>query len=139
MLKLALRIIAPGFVLAGLSHVFLGLGADAMLGAQIPADLLTDASLDSQNRFYGISFTIYGVLFWIAAGDLVRYRTLLRILILWFFLGGLMRLVSIAIKGWPSDLVWALALSELILPPILWWMLRREENQHGGLSAGNAD
>ncbi len=127
MLKLTLRVIAPGFVLAGLSHAFLGLGADAMLGAQISPGMFADATLDSQNRFYGASFTIYGILIWIAAGDLTRYRTLLHILILWFFLGGLMRLVSIALKGWPSDMVWALALSELILPPILWLMMRREE------------
>ncbi|MBK6296737.1 MAG: DUF4345 domain-containing protein [Sphingomonadales bacterium] len=127
MLKLFIRIIAPGFVLAGLLHVFLGLGADVMLGADIPASVLNDASLDSQNRFYGISFTVYGVLLWIASTDLARYRTLLRVLILWFFLGGVMRLVSIALKGWPSNLVWALALSELVLPPVLWWMLRREE------------
>jgi hypothetical protein len=87
MLKLFIRIIAPGFVLAGLLHVFLGLGADVMLGADIPASVLNDASLDSQNRFYGISFTVYGVLLWIASTDLARYRTLLRVLILWFFLG----------------------------------------------------
>lgn len=127
MLKLFIRIIAPGFVLAGLLHVFLGLGADVMLGADIPASVLNDASLDSQNRFYGISFTVYGVLLWIASTDLARYSTLLRVLILLFFLGGVMRLVSIALKGWPSNLVWALALSELVLPPVLWWMLRREE------------
>ena len=127
MLKLFLRIIAPGFVLAGLLHVFLGLGADVMLGADIPASVLNDASLDSQNRFYGISFTVYGVLLWIASTDLAHYRTLLRVLILWFFIGGVMRLVSIALKGWPSNLVWALAISQLVLPPVLWWMLRREE------------
>lgn len=130
MLKLVLRVIAPGFVLAGLLHVFLGLGADVLLGAHLSPDTLADASLDSQNRYYGISFTIYGVLFWIAAGDLGRYRTVLRILIGWFFLGGLMRLVSIALKGWPSEMVWALALSELILPPILWWLMLREERDH---------
>ncbi len=130
MLKPVLRVIAPGFVLAGLLHVFLGLGADVLLGAHLSPDTLSDASLDSQNRYYGISFTIYGVLFWIAAGDLRRYRTVLRILIAWFFLGGLMRLVSIALKGWPSDMVWALALSELILPPILWWLMLREERGH---------
>lgn len=127
MIKLVLRVIAPGFLLAGLSHAFLGLGADAMLGAHVSPEMLADPTLDSQNRFYGASFTIYGILFWVAAGDIVRYRALLHILILWFFLGGLIRLVSVALRGWPSDMVWALALSELILPPILWWMTRREE------------
>lgn len=130
MLKPVLRVIAPGFVLAGLAHVILGLGADVLLGAHLSPDTLADASLDSQNRYYGISFTLYGVLFWIAAGDPRRYRTVLRVLIGWFFLGGLIRLVSIALKGWPSDMVWALALSELILPPILWWLMLREERDH---------
>ena len=85
------------------------------------------ASNTAPRRVSGNSFTVYGVLLWIASTDLARYRTLLRVLILWFFLGGVMRLVSIALKGWPSNLVWALALSELVLPPVLWWMLRREE------------
>ncbi len=130
MVKLVLRVIAPGFVLAGLLHTFLGLGADAMLGAQVSPEMLADATLDSQNRFYGASFTLYGILFWIAAGDLARHRTLLHILLLWFFLGGLVRLVSVVLKGWPSDMVCALALSELILPPVLWWMVRSEEQRN---------
>lgn len=133
MLKLVLRVVALGFVLAGLSHVFLGPGADVALGANILPETLADATLDSQNRFYGASFTIYGVLFWIASGDLVRYATLLRVLILWFFFGGLVRLVSVGLKGWPSDMVWALALSELILPPILWWLVQREDARNGDL------
>ena len=132
MIKLVLRIIAPGFVLARLTHVFLGLGADTLLGAHISPDTLADPSLDSQNRFYGISYTLYGALFWIAAGDLARYRTLLRILILWFFFGGLMRIVSVVLKDWPSNMIGALALSELVLPPILWWLMLREESANGG-------
>lgn len=128
MLKLALRVLAPGFVLAGLTHVFLGLGADAALGAHIAPETLADPSLDSQNRFYGACFTLYGVLFWIGAADLPRYRPILKAVIACFFFGGLVRLVSLALHGWPSTLVWGLALSELILPPILWWLLAREEH-----------
>lgn len=127
MLKIVMRILAPGFILAGLTHVFLGLGADMALGAHVGSDTLADASLDSQNRFYGACFTLYGVLLWIAAGDLPRYRPVAKAVIACFFFGGLVRLVSVALHGWPSPLVWSLALSELILPPILWWLLAREE------------
>lgn len=127
MLKLVLRILAPGFVIAGLTHVFLGLGADMALGAHIAPETLMDPSLDSQNRFYGACFTLYGALLWIGSGDLTRYRPILKAAIACFFLGGLVRLVSVALHGWPSTLVWGLALSELILPPILWWLLAREE------------
>ena len=127
MLKIVLKILAPGFVIAGLTHVFLGLGADVALGAHVAPETLADASLDSQNRFYGACFTLYGILLWIGASDPVRYRPILRATFACFFFGGLVRLVSVALHGWPSTLVWSLALSELILPPILWWLLAREE------------
>lgn len=129
MLKVLLRILALGFVAAGLTHVLLGLGADATLGARIDPATMVDPSLDSQNRYYGASFTIYGALFWYAASDPAQHRTLLRILIAWFFLGGLARLVSVALHGMPSGPVAALAASELLLPPLLWWLVHRESAQ----------
>ena len=126
MLTLVLKILAPGFVIAGMTHVVLGLGADVALGAHITPETLVDASLDSQNRFYGACFTLYGILLWVCADDPVRYRPVLRATIACFFFGGLVRLVSIALHGWPSSLVWGLALSELILPPVLWWLVIRD-------------
>lgn len=126
MLKLVLRVLAIGFVIAGLTHIVLGLGADATLGAHIDPATMADPTLDSQNRYYGASFTIYGALFWYAAADAARHRTLLRILIAWFFFGGLARLVSLAIHGMPSGPVTALAASELLLPPLLWWLVHRD-------------
>lgn len=126
--RIVFMILAPGFLLAGLVHIILGPGADVMLGANLPAGALADATLDSQNRFYGAAFMAYGALFWIMGRDIPRYRVTLNVLIGFFFLGGLVRIVSILLKGWPSDLVWALALSELVLPPILWWLVARERD-----------
>ena len=116
---LLLRFTAPVFLLVGALHLALGVGADVMLGAKLPSAALSDAVLDSQNRFYGIAFTLYGVLFLICASDLHKYATVLRAVLWVFFAAGLARLVSIAVHGLPSALVLVLLATELILPPVL--------------------
>jgi Domain of unknown function (DUF4345) len=121
---LLLRLTAMGCLLAGLSHVIMGPTADMMLGAVIDAATLNDASLDSQNRFYGAAFTVYAAIFWIGASDVARYRHILSAGLLCFFFGGIARLVSMGLHGAPSALVIGLMASELLLPPLLWWMVR---------------
>ena len=116
---LLLRLTAPVFLLVGALHLALGVGADVMLGAKLPSAALSDAVLDSQNRFYGIAFTLYGVLFLICASDLHKYATVLRAVLWVFFAAGLAQLVSIAVHGLPSMLVLVLLDTELILPPVL--------------------
>ena len=116
---LLLRFTAPVFLLVGALHLALGVGAEVMLGAMLPSAALSDAVLDSQNRFYGIAFTLYGVLFLICASDLHKYATVLRAVLWVFFAAGLARLVSIAVHGLPSALVLVLLAIELILPPVL--------------------
>jgi hypothetical protein len=51
-----LKLVAPVFVLVGALHLVLGVGADALLGARLPAEAFTDPALNSQNRFYGVAF-----------------------------------------------------------------------------------
>lgn len=122
-MQLVLRLLAIGCVLAGLTHVVLGLGSDVMLGAHVSPDTLTNASLDSQNRFYGAAFTLYGLLFWLCAGDVQRYRTVLNLVLAAFFFGGVARRISVALHGLPSPMVIGLAVSELVVPPTIWlWM-----------------
>ena len=124
---LLLRLTAPVFLLVGALHLALGVGADVMLGAKLPSAALSDAVLDSQNRFYGIAFTLYGVLFLICASDLHKYATVLRAVLWVFFAAGLARLVSIAVHGLPSMLVLVLLDTELILPPVLLvWLSKLE-------------
>lgn len=119
-----LRLFAIGCILAGMTHVALGLGADTALGAN-PGAAALDASLDSQNRFYGMAFTVYGALTWLYTRDMTRYAPMFRVLMAAFFLGGLARLVSAALHGMPSALVLGLAASELLLPPLfLSWQRR---------------
>jgi hypothetical protein len=118
MLSLFLRLAAIAFVLAGLLHLTLG------LGAKLPPEVVRDPVLDSQNRFYGTAFTIYGVLFALGASDLKRHSLVLQCCFWCFFAGGIARLVSMGVVGKPSSMVLALTASELLLPPLLALWLR---------------
>ena len=97
-----LKFIAPVPILVGLMHLVLGLQTDVLLGANVAAELLNDPVLDSQNRFYGAIFIGYGALIFLGTTNLRQHATLFRILSGGVFLGGLARVVSIALHGVPS-------------------------------------
>jgi len=110
------------FFLVGLVHLTLGPGAEILLGADLSESAIADPVLDSQNRFYGVSFMIYGALFWLCAGDMKKYKTVFRLTCVFFLLGGLARLVSIAAVGIPTSPILFLTATELIGgPALLWW------------------
>ena len=114
-----LKAMGVGFIVAGAMHIVFGLGADQMIGASVSAQSMTDPGLDSQNRFYGAAFTLYGVLFFVTSTNIPRYVTILRC-VLWVFLGaGLVRFISIALYGWPPPIISGLLVAELVIPPVL--------------------
>ena len=121
-LSLALKVASPIFVLVGALHLVLGLQADVLLGADLPGRVLTDPVLDSQNRFYGVAFSVYGIVLYICAMNLYKYQSILRALLWVFFTAGCARIISITLHGMPSQLVLFLLATELILPPacIVW-------------------
>jgi hypothetical protein len=128
-LAMLLKLASPFFVAAGTLHGVLGVGADVLLGARLPPEALSDPVLDSQNRFYGVAFMLYGALLWLCATDLDRYATVLRCLLWVFFAAGAARLVSAALHGIPPPAVIALLASELLLPPALSaWLSRRSRS-----------
>jgi hypothetical protein len=114
-----LRFAALGFVTVSALHLALGLNADVLLGAKLPPETVRDPVLDSQNRFYGVAFAIYGILLAVGAADLRRHALMLYCCFWCFFAGGLARLVSMALHGKPSTAVMALTATELFLPPLL--------------------
>jgi hypothetical protein len=61
-LVLVLRLLAVVSFLVGALHLALGVEADVLLGAELPAEAIADPTLNSQGRFYGVSFTLNGVL-----------------------------------------------------------------------------
>jgi hypothetical protein len=125
-LILVLRLFAAIFLIVGLLHISLGLGADAMLGAAPSAEALSNPSLDSQNRFYGAAFMIYGVLIWMFTTDMDRYAPVFRAVMIVFFIGGLARIASALAVGPPASAIQFLWAIELLFPPILlWWERKR--------------
>ena len=126
-----LRVSAIGFAAAGSLHLALGAGADVLLGAVLSEATLSDPVLDSQNRFYGVAFTVYAALFWLGAEDIQRYGPVLRAAFAVFFMAGLARVVSIVTHGLPSSLVIVLLAVEILLPFVLWlWLSVLDKRGH---------
>jgi hypothetical protein len=124
-LPLMLRLLGLVAMLVGLLHLGFGPGADVMLGAHIPPQVMADPVLDSQNRFYGVSFIGNGALLLLCATDIRKYSAVLRIVAAFVFLGGLARLLVIYLRGLPSAPVIGLIGIELVgVPVLLWWHAR---------------
>jgi len=117
-LMIVLKIVAPIFFIVGALHLLLGLGADVLLGAKVSAEVMADPGLDSQNRFYGVALTLYGVLLFLCSTDIPKYTTVLRCVLWVFFAAGLARFVSIALHGSPPPMVWFLLVGEVLPPPL---------------------
>ena len=119
MFKLFLRLGAGVFFCIGALHLALGPGADVLLGAKLSPAAIADPVLDSQNRFYGVAFTLLGAMLILCARDLERYRAVFYATLGVFFAGGIARIVSMLVVGPPSGLVLVLLVLELLLPPML--------------------
>ncbi len=124
-LIVALRFCAVACAVPALLHAGFGLLAERWLDPSLPVSISSLASLDSQNRFYGVAFGAYAVLLWMGATDLPRYAPMLRTLFVIFFVAGLARLVSLALLGWPSWPIMGLLIVELLLPPVMMLWLAR--------------
>jgi Domain of unknown function (DUF4345) len=124
-LLLTLKLLAPVFFVIAAMHLVFGLDAEAMLGAQVSTETAMDPTLNSQNKFYGVAFALYGVILYMSALDLVRYAPILKASMLVFFAAGVSRLVSFVVDGPPSLPVALLAGVELVAPwVLLFWVSR---------------
>lgn len=125
LLRVLLRATVPVLVVVGGAHLLLGVGAEVLLGAQLSELVLRDPVLDSQNRFYGVAFTLYAAVFWLGSGDPARYAPVLKAAFAIFFAGGLGRIVAWSQHGPPGPMVTVLLVLELLLPPLFFLALRR--------------
>ncbi|MDG9682415.1 DUF4345 domain-containing protein [Streptomyces sp. DH18] len=107
-------------VAIGLFHVIGG-------NAAIPGESDAGATLDSLGRFFGAIFVGYGLVWlWAARQDPVPARVV-RWLAAVFLLGGIGRILSLAVHGWPHPFQVALALIELLFPPVWFWLADADE------------
>ncbi len=106
-------------------HALFGLRAEAALGINVPADTLSNPGADSQNRFLGSAFALYGVFLGYYQRDVLKYRKELYILLGVFWVAGLVRLSSFFLYGLPPIMVAGLTLTEIVVPPVLALWIKR--------------
>jgi hypothetical protein len=114
-------------VLWVLGAVPIASGLFAIIGGPIaaPGGGSTTASVDSEYRFVNV--------FWLGAG-LILYWSLLkpapralvtRVVLIVAATGGIARLISVAVVGWPHPVfIAALGLELVVVPLVIWWHSR---------------
>lgn len=114
---------AFGLVCVGiaLTHIVFG-------PSSIPGSIPVNATMDSEDRFYAALFLGFGIAHIWAARDLARRAGTVLALQAVFFVGGLARIVSLLAVGPPVPLFLFLGALELVIPPLVWWSLRRTAN-----------
>jgi Domain of unknown function (DUF4345) len=122
---LTLRILSVAFIAVAALHLVFGMQADAMLGAPVTPEMASEPSFDSQNRFYGITFSLLGVALLISATDLRRYEAIVVATLGVLFAAGIARVIAWAIHGAPSPVIMGIVCADLLLPPLLYFWLKR--------------
>ncbi|WP_042381711.1 DUF4345 domain-containing protein [Streptacidiphilus melanogenes] len=119
-LRVLVQLMGWSCVAIGLFHVVAG-------NAAIPGAEHAGTTVDSWGRFMGASFAGYG-LAWLWAG---RQHPVPASAVRWlaavFLLGGVGRLLSLALHGWPQWFQIALSVIELGLPPVYFWLAPADE------------
>lgn len=114
-------------LLMGLVCVAIGLFHFLLGTASVPGEGHAGATVDSRERFYGAIFIGYG-LAWVWAA---RRRPVPSIAVRWlagiFLLGGIGRVLSLAVHGRPQVFQVALTVIELVLPPLYLWLATADE------------
>jgi hypothetical protein len=105
-------------ILISLLHVLLGPSC-------IPGSIPVNATMDSEDRFYATIFAAYGVALLWCVKDVEKKARQVKLLALVFFLGGLVRIVSMLAEGLPHSFFIAMTLLELCLPLAIWFMVWR--------------
>ncbi|MDQ2768164.1 MAG: DUF4345 domain-containing protein [Gemmatimonadota bacterium] len=123
-LMLTLRFLAVAFIAVAGLHLIFGLQADAMLGSPVSPEMAAQPSFDSQNRFYGVTFSLLGVALLIGATDLKRYRPIVTATLGVLFAAGVARVVAWVVHGSPAPVLIVILVADLLLPPLLYVWIR---------------
>lgn len=107
-------------VAIGAFHLVLGI-------ASVPGEGPAGATVDSRERFYNAIFLGYGLAWIWAARQSPIPAKAVRALAGIFLLGGIGRLLSLAVHGPPQWFQIPLTVLELVLPPVYFWLADAEE------------
>lgn len=104
----------------GLAHVLLGNGSVPGLGG-------SNATVDSEERFFGAVFVGYGLAWLWTARRVPIPSAPVRALAAIMLVGGLGRVLSMAVAGWPNWFRVVLTGIELTVPVLLLWLATADE------------
>lgn len=104
----------------GLLHFALGI-------ASVPGEAAAGATVDSRERFYGAIFLGYGLAWIRAARQTPVPAGAVRWLAGIFLLGGIGRLLSLAVHGPPHPFQVVLTVIEVGLSPLYFWLSAADE------------
>lgn len=93
-------------------------------GVSLPVSSPAAMFADSQIRFLGGIWAGYGAMLWWASNDLHSRHMPLKSLGYTVFLSGIWRAISGAFHGFSSNLTFAFAAIELLIPPAIWAFAR---------------
>lgn len=121
-LRIVLLLFGAICCLIALTHIFVG-------PASIPGGVVTNAVMDSEDRFYATLFLGFGAAVIWCARDLTQREKPLSALLAIFFAGGIARIISFVAVGSPGSFFLFLGALELMLPPLFyWWMVATRPN-----------
>ncbi|MFE6743062.1 DUF4345 domain-containing protein [Streptomyces tubercidicus] len=115
-------VLAMGGACVAIGAFHLALGIDS-----VPGEGSAGATVDSRERYYGAVFLGYGLAWLWAARQSPIPATAVRWLAGIFLLGGLGRLLSMAVHGPPQWFQIALTVVELVLPPLYFLLAGADE------------
>ncbi len=112
----------------GVLHFCLGISS-------VPGEGSAGATVDSRERFYGAVFLGFGLAWiWTSRQTPIPASTV-RWLAGIFLLGGVGRLLSLAVHGAPQWFQVVLMVIELALPPVYFALAGADQRRHRGLGA----
>ncbi|MDT0460439.1 DUF4345 domain-containing protein [Streptomyces sp. DSM 41527] len=122
---------AMGAACAAIGVFHLVLGIDS-----VPGEASAGATVDSRERYYGAVFLGYGLAWiWTARQSPVP-SSAVRWLAGIFLLGGIGRLLSMAVHGPPQGFQTVLTVLELALPPLYFWLSDADERAAADAAEG---
>ena len=121
-LKWLLLLMGVACVAIGAFHLTLGIDS-------VPGEGGMGATVDSRERFYGAIFAGYGLVWIWAARQRPIPATAVRWLAGILLLGGVGRLLSWVVQGLPQWFQIPLAVLELALPPVYFWLANADERR----------
>lgn len=125
--QITLYVLAIIPILTGLLDLVLGLRAIETFSQGLSSTFFNDELFNAQYRFLGGVWLGIGVLLYLAAKDLKKYSTMLKVVLWSIFLGGIGRLVTILHLGLPENtagtafVVGNLLIETFGMLALLWW------------------